>query len=135
MSGAALFWIIVLDCWSMSSQLTTWTSRSMPVLALYAAANLFQNAAVLSFEYSAATILILLTGSPLPEPPAVLAPVPPLHAVSASAATAVAATNRLIMQLSSLGGLGLVCEAGIRTPPGQALFPPIDGRSPAPDVR
>ena len=35
MSGRWLFWIIVLDCWSMLSQLTTWTSRLMPVLALY----------------------------------------------------------------------------------------------------
>jgi hypothetical protein len=46
---------------------------------------LFQKAAVLSLEYSAATILILLTGAPPPpDPPAVPAPVPPLHAVSAS---------------------------------------------------
>ena len=45
MSGALLFWIIVLDVWSIVSQLTTCTSRSMPVLALYFSANCFQNAA------------------------------------------------------------------------------------------
>ena len=44
----------------MVSQLTTCTSRSMPVLALYFSANCFQNAAVWSLEYSAATSLIFV---------------------------------------------------------------------------
>ncbi len=55
-----LFWIIVLDVWSMESQLTTCTSSSVPVFALYFSANCFQKAAVWSLEYSAATSLIFV---------------------------------------------------------------------------
>ena len=61
MSGALLFWIIVLLCWSIASQLTICTSRVVPVLALYFSANCFQNAAVWSLEYSAATSLMEVT--------------------------------------------------------------------------
>src|SRR3981189_3315264 len=90
MSGGLPFWIIVLLCWSRSVQLTTCTSSLMPVFASYFFANAFQNAAVLSLEYSAATILIDFTGVPVPPEPD---PVPPLQAVSASAKAAAAATN------------------------------------------
>src|SRR6478672_13536284 len=90
MSGALLFWSIVLDVWSIVAQLTTWTSRSMPVFCLYFSANCFQNAAVWSLEYSAATSLIRVTFfaavSP-PPPPAELEPMPPLHAARPRAAT------------------------------------------------
>src|SRR3954454_16939150 len=85
MSGALLFWIIVLLCWSISSQLTTCTFRVIPVLALYAAANWFQNAAVWSFEYSAATILIDLTAVESPLSLLDLSPVPPPQAAKVSA--------------------------------------------------
>src|SRR3954451_3493021 len=44
----------------MSFQLTTCTSSVFPVFALYADANCVQNFAVLSFEYSAATSLIVV---------------------------------------------------------------------------
>src|SRR3981189_1174595 len=90
MSGGLPFWIIVLLCWSRSVQLTTCTSSLMPVFASYFFANAFQNAAVLSLEYSAATILIDFTGVAVPPEPD---PVPPLQAVSASAKAAAAATN------------------------------------------
>src|SRR5215213_6078230 len=77
MSGALLFWIIVLDCWSMSFQLTTCTSRVLPVFALYAEANWVQNFDVLSFEYSAATSLIVVVFLASPLSSSELAPVPP----------------------------------------------------------
>src|SRR5258706_442753 len=48
----------------MSVQLTTCTSSLMPVFSSYFLANAFQNAAVWSLEYSAATILIDFTASP-----------------------------------------------------------------------
>ena len=83
MSGALLFWIIVLLCWSIASQLTICTSRVLPVLALYFSANCFQNAAVWSLEYSAATSLMevtFLAPSPLLAPPAAV----PLPAAAAA---------------------------------------------------
>ena len=58
MSGGLPFWIIVLLCWSMSSQLITWTSSFVPVFCWYFCAKSFQNFAVLLLEYSAATSLI-----------------------------------------------------------------------------
>src|SRR5258706_9819038 len=88
MSGGLPFWIIVLLCWSRSVQLTTCTSSLMPVVASYFLANAVQNAAVLSFEYSAATILIDFTVAPDP-----LGPLPLLQLVSASARAAAAATS------------------------------------------
>src|SRR6478735_5395302 len=95
MSGAWLFWIIVDDCWSMLSQLTTCTSRVYPVLSWYVLAKASQNAFVWSLEYSAATILIVLTSWPLPPlaPAVVPAPVPPPHAPRARPAMARPATT------------------------------------------
>src|SRR3954469_4530144 len=61
----------------MSFQLTTCTSSVLPVLALYAAANWFQNLAVLSFEYSAATSLIVVAFFAPLLLSSELAPVPP----------------------------------------------------------
>jgi hypothetical protein len=54
------------------------------------AANCFQNAAVWSFEYSAATSLIDLT---VPPPLLLELPVPPPHADSATTATPTVASN------------------------------------------
>src|SRR6476619_7641235 len=103
MSGALLFWIIVLLCWSIASQLTIWTSRVVPVLALYFSANCFQKAAVWSLEYSAATSLMEVTFlalSPLLAPPAAVPlPEPPLQAVSPRAATAAPATRTVILRV------------------------------------
>src|SRR5450631_4846869 len=100
MSGGLLFWIIVELCWSMLSQLTTCTLRVMPVLALYLSANCFQNAAVWSLEYSAATSLIeAIFGALPPDPPAAVPlPLPPLHAVSPHAVAPAAATNAVIFR-------------------------------------
>ena len=96
MSGALLFWIIVLDVWSMESQLTTCTSSVVPVFALYFSANCFQKAAVWSLEYSAATSLILVAFfvEPPPPPPAEPAPEPPLQAASASPVASATAVTR-----------------------------------------
>ncbi len=102
MSGALLFWIIVLLCWSIASQLTICTSRVLPVLALYFSANCFQNAAVWSLEYSAATSLMVvafLALSPVPPPPAEALPLPPLQAVSPRVATAAPATRTVILRV------------------------------------
>jgi len=94
-----LFWIIVELCWSMLSQLTTCTSRVMPVLALYFSANCFQNAAVWSFEYSAATSLIEVTFfAASPDPLAVPLPLPPPQAESTSAVAPAPAINAVIVR-------------------------------------
>src|SRR5688572_5586061 len=90
MSGGLPFWIMVLLCWSMSFQLTTWTFSVVPVFSLNFVANWFQNFAVFSFEYSAATRVIDDALSPSPELES--APVPPPQAARASAATARPAT-------------------------------------------
>src|SRR3954451_11929620 len=90
MSGGLPFWIIVLLCWSMSFQLTTWTLSVVPVFSLYFVAKAFQNLAVFSFEYSAATSVIDFALSPFPELEP--APVPPPQAARASAVTASPAT-------------------------------------------
>src|SRR3954454_16790984 len=84
MSGGFPFWIIVLLCWSMSSQLITWTSSFVPVFCWYFCAKSFQNFAVLLLEYSAATSLIEAALAPL-DALLLLAPVPPPHAARASA--------------------------------------------------
>src|SRR5690349_7708502 len=86
MSGGLPFWIIVLDCWSMSVQLMTWTSSVVPVFFLYAVANWSQKAFVLLAEYSAATSLIDFAAPPLPFASLLEAPVPPPHAARATAA-------------------------------------------------
>src|SRR4051794_4349744 len=86
MSGGLPFCTMVLDCWSMSSQLTTWTSRVVPVFFLYAAANWSQNALVLLAEYSAATSLIDFPAPPLLFESLLEAPVPPPQAARATAA-------------------------------------------------
>src|SRR5437016_313422 len=93
MSGGLLFWTIVELCWSMSSQLTIWTSRVLPVLVLYAWANWSQNALVWPLEYSAATSLMVLALAPDAPPPAELAPVPPEQAASPSATVAAPARS------------------------------------------
>src|ERR1035437_4918784 len=100
MSGGLLFWIIVELCWSMLSQLTTCTLRVMPVLALYLSANCFQNAAVWSLEYSAATSLIEVTFGVLPpDPPAAVPlPLPPLQAESTIAVAPAPAINAVIVR-------------------------------------
>src|SRR5665811_1167048 len=84
----------------MLSQLTTCTSRVTPVLALYFSANCFQNAAVWSLEYSAATSLIEVTFfAPSPDPPAVVPlPLPPPHAESTSAVTPAPAINAVLVR-------------------------------------
>src|SRR5512133_94308 len=94
MSGGLPFWIIVLLCWSMSSQLMTWTSSLVPVFCWYFCAKSFQNLAVLLFEYSAATSLIEATLPPddAPPPPA---PVPPPHADRARAMAPVPTTRAI----------------------------------------
>ena len=103
MSGALLFWIIVLLCWSIASQLTICTSRVLPVLALYFSANCFQNAAVWSLEYSAATSLMevdLLGAAPrVAATGACRCPLPPLQAVSPRVATAAPATRTVILRV------------------------------------
>src|ERR1035437_8318434 len=100
MSGGLLFWIIVEVCWWMLSQLTTSTLRVMPVLALYLSANCFQNAAVWSLEYSAATSLIEVTLGVLPaDPAAVPLPLPPLQAESTNAVAPAAATIAVIFRV------------------------------------
>src|SRR6187549_3645738 len=63
----------------MSFHDTTCTSSVFPVFALYAAANCVQNADVFSFEYSAATNLIVVAFVPSEESLEV-APVPPPQA-------------------------------------------------------
>src|SRR5665647_1863090 len=72
----------------------------MPVLALYLSANCFQNAAVWSLEYSAATSLIEVTfAAPLLDPPpAVPLPLPPLQAESTNAAAPAPAINAVIFR-------------------------------------
>src|SRR5665647_2804619 len=88
----------------MLSQLTTCTSRVMPVLALYFSENCFQNAAVWSLEYSAATSLIEVTFfAPSPDPPAAVPlPPPPPQAESANAAAPAPAINAvLVLAISS----------------------------------
>src|SRR3954447_4979383 len=92
MSGGLPFWIIVLLCWSMSSQLMTWTSSFVPVFCWYFCAKSSQNFAVLLLEYNAATSLIEET-LPLADPPLLLAPVPPPHADRARARTPAPATR------------------------------------------
>src|SRR3954464_5653238 len=94
MSGGLPFWIIVLLCWSMSSQLITWTSSFVPVFCWNFCAKSFQNFAVLLLEYSAATSLI---EAALPTPAALplLPPVPRPHAARASA-KAPAPTTRAV---------------------------------------
>src|SRR3954468_11566621 len=94
MSGGFPFWIIVLLCWSMSSQLITWTSSFVPVFCWYFCAKSLQNFAVLLLEYSAATSLIEAALAPLDAPP-LLAPVPPPHADRARA-KAPAPTTRAV---------------------------------------
>src|SRR4051794_24092076 len=86
MSGGLPFWIMVLDCWSISVQLTTWTSSVVPVFFLYSAANLSQKALVLLAEYSAATSLIDFAAPPLLSASLLEAPVPPPQAASETAA-------------------------------------------------
>src|SRR3954452_18822893 len=93
MSGGFPFWIIVLLCWSMSSQLITWTSSFVPVFCWYFCAKSFQNFAVLLLEYSAATSLIEETLPPVDPPLLLLAPVPPPHADRARAKTPAPATR------------------------------------------
>src|SRR6478735_3278348 len=134
MSGAWLFWIIVEDCWSMLSQLTTWTSRVLPVFSLYVLANESQNALVWSLEYSAATSLIVV-GPPLlpPEalpPPADPAPVPPPHAPRARPAMAIPATTTdFFVDLMSLPWFGAgTAGVEVRRRPGDTVTPNLDRR-------
>src|SRR4051812_25061069 len=117
MSGALLFCTIVLLCWSMSSQLTTWTSSVVPVFSLYLAANWVQNADVWSLEYSAATSLIDLAGAPDDAlPSAVPAPVPPPQAarVSATPARPAASAGVRLLMRRLLSGEGGGCRCGDR---------------------
>src|SRR3954453_11715627 len=95
MSGGFPFWIIVLLCWSMSSQLITWTSSFVPVFCWYFCAKSFQNFAVLLLEYSAATSLIEAALAPL-DALLLLAPVPPPHADRARARAPAAPTTRAV---------------------------------------
>src|SRR5437867_9800202 len=81
----------------MSSQLTTCTSRVIPVLALYLSANCFQKAAVWSLEYSAATNLIDETFDPPPLLLLFLLPLPLLHAASVNTATPMPANNAVLL--------------------------------------
>src|ERR671939_985410 len=104
MSGGLPFWIIVLLCWSMSSQLMTWTSSFVPVFCWYFCAKSFQNLAVLLLEYSAATSLIDETLPPL-EPPLLLAPVPPPHADRARVSTPAPRTRAVDRNLIRPPGL------------------------------
>src|SRR3954469_5626449 len=118
MSGALLFWIIVLLCWSIASQLTICTSRVVPVLALYFSANCFQKAAVWSLEYSAATSLMevaFLALAPVSPPPAVALPLPPLQAVRPRAATAAPATRTVILRVMVPPGARVVitCDRSV----------------------
>src|SRR3954454_13920467 len=95
MSGGLPFWIIVLLCWSMSSQLITWTSSFVPVFCWYFCAKSLQNLAVLLLEYSAATSLMDEALAPLDAPLLAPAPVPPPHAERARA-KAPAPTTRAV---------------------------------------
>src|SRR5690242_19175602 len=103
MSGGLLLWIIVLLCWSMSSQLITCTFSLMWYFCWYFLANEFQNAAVWFLEYSAATSLMddaLAPDMPLP-PPALPLPVPPPQAVRPrTAAVALASSAALLLRTS-----------------------------------
>src|SRR6478672_873638 len=119
MSGGLLFWTIVELCWSMSSQLTTCTSRVLPVLALYAVANLSQKALVWSLEYSAATSLIVVAFFDAPPPSVEPAPVPPPQAARPSAMTAVPAIR------PAAGRCRLVLTS--------YLTSLVDGQAPLPD--
>jgi hypothetical protein len=47
-SGRLSVWAIVLTCWSIVSQLITWTFAVIPVCDLYLAASAFQNFGVWS---------------------------------------------------------------------------------------
>src|SRR3954465_2122361 len=85
MSGGFPFWIIVLLCWSMSSQLITWTSSFVPVFCWYFCAKSPQTLAVLLLESSAATSLMDEALAPLDAPLLAPAPVPPPHAERARA--------------------------------------------------
>src|SRR6478672_1621849 len=121
MSGAWLFWIIVEDCWSMLSQLTTCTSRVLPVFSLYVLAKASQNALVWSLEYSAATSLIVVAPWPLPPlaPALVPAPVPPPQAPRARPAMARPATTTdfFVDVMSLLGSVPGVLAARSRVDP------------------
>src|SRR6476469_2673015 len=133
MSGAWLFWIIVDDCWSMLSQLTTCTSRVYPVFSWYVLAKASQNAFVWSLEYSAATSLIVLASSAVPPavpPGAVPAPVPPPHAPRARPAMASPATTTdCFVDLMSLPWFGAGTAGDeVRRRPGDTVTPNLDRR-------
>src|ERR671913_239268 len=106
MSGGLPPWIIVLLCWSIAFQSTTWTSSLMPVFAWYFFANSVQNALVLVLEYSAATSLMEL-GFPATVSAVWSAPVPPVQAVipSDSAPRLTASVDSLMKTLSGERGL------------------------------
>src|SRR6187551_298142 len=91
----------------MSFHDTTCTSSVFPVFALYAAANCVQNADVFSFEYSAATNLIVVAFVPEASS-SELAPVPPPQPARTSVRPQIPADRareRVFMRESPVGWL------------------------------